>query len=154
EDAEDELAPFYDETLAAAAAASAKDEAGIEHALWVVREPRLVAAAARFLAPRPGVIADGHHRYATALNYRAGRRAEAGAEAARAPYERALGYFATAYGAGTLLLPIHRVVRRVPAPTDAAWRERLPGWSETHVALGPGGAPAALDRALAPLADR
>ena len=37
--------------------------------------------------------------------------------------------FANAWAPGSLLLPIHRVVRDVPAPTEAEWREKLPGWT-------------------------
>jgi uncharacterized protein (DUF1015 family) len=100
------------------------------------------------------VIADGHHRYETALAYRDERRAEAGA-APDAPWERALAYFANAYAPGTLLLPIHRVVRRGAAPTAAAWRAGLPRWEERRVRLaGPEAIGDVLERALAPLADR
>jgi uncharacterized protein (DUF1015 family) len=156
EDPEDELGPLLEEALAAGLAASAKDEAGVEHSLAVASDPRLAARAAAFLAQRPVVIADGHHRYETALAYRDERRAAAGAGAdPEAPYERALAYFANAYAPGTLLLPIHRVVRRGAPPTDAAWRAKLPGWEESRVACaGAEAVPQLLERALAPLADR
>jgi uncharacterized protein (DUF1015 family) len=155
EDPENELGPLLEEALAAGVAASAKDEAGVEHALTVTTDRRLVSRLASFLAPRPVVIADGHHRYETALAYRDERRAEAGAAGAEAPWERALAYFANAYAPGTLLLPIHRVVRRGAAPTDAAWRAALPGWEQRRAPLA--GAEAigdVLERVLAPLADR
>ena len=154
EDPEDELGPRLEEALAAGAVISAKDEAGVEHSLAVVTERRFLEAARRFLLPRPVVIADGHHRYETALAYRDERRAsEAGGP--EAPFERALGYFANAYGSGTLLLPIHRVIRRGAAPGDAEWRAKLPGWEERRVAVrGAERIAAALEGALAPLADR
>ena len=114
--------------------ASAKDDAGVEHSLAVAPDPGLAAAVARFLATRPVVIADGHHRYETALAYRDERRAAAGGSDA-GPAERTLAYFANAYAPGTLLLPIHRVVRAVPAPGDADWHARLPGWEERRIAV-------------------
>jgi uncharacterized protein (DUF1015 family) len=154
EDPEQALAPWFDEALASGIAASAKDEAGVEHALALVTEPDAVYAAMRLLAARPVVIADGHHRYETALAYRDERRAAEGARA-DAPFERALGYFANAYGAGTLLLPIHRVVRAKPAPSDAEWRAALPGWDERRVPVASAERiPDALERELGALADR
>lgn len=157
EDAEGELGPRLADALAVGVAASAKDESGVEHSLAVVTDPGFHDAARRFLAGRSVVIADGHHRYETALAYRDERRAAASADEGGpdAPYERALGYFANAYDSGTLLLPIHRVVRRGAAPSDAAWREKLPGWQETRVPVRSAeGLAAALEASLAPLADR
>jgi uncharacterized protein (DUF1015 family) len=154
EDPEQELAPWFDAALDQGIAASAKDDAGIEQSLAIVTDRRAIAAASAFLAARSVVIADGHHRYETALAYRDERRATDGVHP-EAPYERALGYFANAYGAGTLLLPIHRVVRRGPAPSDADWRAKLPGWEERRIAVASAEAiPGALERELGALADR
>jgi uncharacterized protein (DUF1015 family) len=153
EDPDGELAPQLEAALAAGIAASAKDEAGVEHSLAVSLDRRLHEAIARFLGPRSVVIADGHHRYETALAYRDERRAADGG-GPDAPFERSLGYFANAYDAGTLLLPIHRVIRRGAPPGDAVWRERLAGWEERRVTLGGEGVGGALEAALAPLADR
>jgi len=47
------------------------------------------------------------------------------------------------------------VGREVPAPDDARWAARLPGWSQQRVTLsGVDAVPALLERHLAPLADR
>jgi len=141
--------------LDAGPAAVAHDAAGVEHRLVPVADADGLDALRGFLADRPVVIADGHHRYETALAYRDERRARAAGEAKDAPFEFALGYFANAYAPGTLLLPIHRVVREVPAPDDAGWTARLPGWSQQRVSLsGVDAVSALLARHLAPLADR
>ena len=42
----------------------------VQNSLWVVTEPRVTAAVRDLLADRPVFIADGHHRYSTALMYR------------------------------------------------------------------------------------
>jgi uncharacterized protein (DUF1015 family) len=61
------------------------------------------------------IIADGHHRYETALNYRNERRAEAGAAPApHMPYEFAMMTFVNMDSPGLVILPTHRVVRGVP----------------------------------------
>src|SRR5262249_7659773 len=59
-----------------------RDEAGERHALWFESAPGRRAALGALLAPVRLYIADGHHRYETALAYRNERRAARGASAA------------------------------------------------------------------------
>jgi uncharacterized protein (DUF1015 family) len=70
---------FYDDpgkrvgkALAAAAAGRPVAEGvmrGVAERLWKITEPAVVADVAKALQPVPVFIADGHHRYTTALNY-------------------------------------------------------------------------------------
>jgi uncharacterized protein (DUF1015 family) len=153
EDREDRLAPLL--ARACAEAGAVRDAEGVEHVLARLDAPEAVAALREHLAARPVVIADGHHRYETALAYRAERLAAEPGAPAEAPFRRVLAYFANAHAPGTLLLPIHRVVRKGPAPTEAAWRERLPGYRMERVPLpDPARIDAVLARHLSPCADR
>lgn len=155
EDAERELDRLLAAILDAGPAHVARDAGGVEHRLVAIDAPEPIAAIRAFLANRPVVIADGHHRYETALAYRDERRAAEPGAGADAPFERTLAYFANAYSPGTLLLPIHRVVREAPAPDAAGFASRLSGWTQERVALANVEAlPAALAAHLAPLADR
>src|SRR6266852_200813 len=54
----------------AAPATELRDEYGVVHRLWVIADAERVAAIAQAMAEQKLVIADGHHRYETALNYR------------------------------------------------------------------------------------
>ena len=161
EDRAGELERVLEAALAGAAAQEASDDGGITHRLAPLVDPAAVAAVRGFLAPRPVVIADGHHRYETALAFRDERRAagERDAEAppgrdAEAPPERILAYFANAFAPGSLLLPIHRLVKKGPPPGPEVWR-RLAGWERREVAVASADAiPAALAEQLAPLAGR
>jgi uncharacterized protein (DUF1015 family) len=56
------------------------DEYGVVHRLWVVSDPAKIAAIQEAMGSQKLVIADGHHRYETALNYRNERRNERGNE--------------------------------------------------------------------------
>jgi len=151
EDREQALARTLAAGFATPPVAVAKDDLGIEHALWRFDDPALHAAVHAFLAERPVVIADGHHRYETALAYAAERAAAQPGAGPDAPWRSTLAYFANAYAPGSLLLPIHRVVKKGPAPTEAAWRERLPGWRHETVRIaGPAELPALLAKHLAP----
>jgi uncharacterized protein (DUF1015 family) len=153
EDRGGELDRALEGALGGAGAQEARDDAGIVHRLAPLRDAAAVATIQAFLAPRPVVIADGHHRYETALAFRDERRA-AGERDPEAPPERILAYFANAFAPGSLLLPIHRLVKKGPPPTAATWRG-LAGWERREVAVGGADTiPIALAEQLAPLADR
>jgi uncharacterized protein (DUF1015 family) len=55
---------------------AATDEFGVVHRVWTVADPEVIAKVRAELADKVLLIADGHHRYETALNYRLAREAE------------------------------------------------------------------------------
>ncbi len=76
-DAERRIDSILAEAEAAAPPATElTDEYGVIHRLWVVWEPERIAAIHKAMAAQKLVIADGHHRYETALNFRNERRKE------------------------------------------------------------------------------
>lgn len=87
-----------------------RDEFGVVHRLWPISASERIAEIQRVMAEQKLVIADGHHRYETALNYRNERRAQAGSIAPNASYERAMMTFVNAGAEGLTILPTHRVV--------------------------------------------
>jgi uncharacterized protein (DUF1015 family) len=107
-----------DAESAAAPATQMRDEYGVWHRLWVIAEPQPVAAIQKAMENQKLVIADGHHRYETALNYRNERRERAGKIDAEAPYERAMMTFVNTKSEGLLILPGHRVAAHVH---DFSW---------------------------------
>jgi uncharacterized protein (DUF1015 family) len=106
------------DTEAAPPVTTVRDEYGVTHRLWVIWQPDRVAAIHRAMADQKLVIADGHHRYETALNYRNERRAATGHTDPEAPYERAMMTFVNTCSEGLTILPTHRVVANVP---DFSW---------------------------------
>jgi uncharacterized protein (DUF1015 family) len=60
------------------------------------------------------IIADGHHRYETALTYRNERRAGENVVPGLAPYDFAMMTFVNMDSTGLLILPTHRVVHGLP----------------------------------------
>ena len=70
------------------------DEYNVIHRLWVVWQPERIAAIHKAMSDQKLVIADGHHRYETALNYRNERRKENARE--QALPDRAEAHDATA----------------------------------------------------------
>jgi len=87
------------------------DEYGVRNRLWKITDETVLARATELMRDKKLVIADGHHRYETALNYRNERRADAGGEVdANAPRERVMMTFVNMDAEGLLILPTHRVV--------------------------------------------
>jgi uncharacterized protein (DUF1015 family) len=170
EDREYAIAPLLREALEHRMVGTARDESGAEHRLARLSDPAMIGAIARFFADRPVVIADGHHRYETALAYRDERRAAGDGDGRDAPHEWLLVYLANAFAPGSLLLPIHRLVLKMAVPTETQvarreggpsevhrdWlRERLPGWECRSVPIAdPSQLPDLLARHLEPLRDQ
>jgi uncharacterized protein (DUF1015 family) len=90
------------------------DEYGVVHKLWQVSDPKVIANVSRGMADQKLIIADGHHRYETALNYRNERRAVAARPDPEAPYERVMMTLINAHSPGMLILPTHRLVFGLP----------------------------------------
>ncbi len=59
-----------------AARASARDDDGTLHEIWPIDDEGARQEVANIVAARPLLVADGHHRYETALAYQAEQRAE------------------------------------------------------------------------------
>lgn len=71
EDPDNAIRTLLQDAWAHAPDAVATDDAGTRHLLRLVKDPALLGRLTSTLAPRPLFIADGHHRYETALAYRA-----------------------------------------------------------------------------------
>lgn len=80
------------------------DEYGARHRLWPITEAARIARIQELVAPVKLLIADGHHRYETSLNYRDEN-----------PGDPAAAYtmmtFVNMYSPGLKILATHRVVR-------------------------------------------
>ncbi len=87
------------------------DEYGVRHRVWKISDPKRLSAIQRGMADKKLIIADGHHRYETALNYRNERRQQATSSDPDLPYEFAMMTFVNMDAPGLLILPTHRVVR-------------------------------------------
>jgi len=113
---------------AAAPATEMRDEYGVLHRLWVIAEPQRVAAIQKAMEDRQLVIADGHHRYETALNYRNECRVGAGKIDPHAPYERVMMTFVNTRSEGLMILPGHRVAANVHDFSWSGVRRYLEPW--------------------------
>jgi uncharacterized protein (DUF1015 family) len=79
------------------------DEYGAEHRLWKIADPQRIDAVRRLMADKKLLIADGHHRYETALAFRNENPGLAGAS-------RVMMTFVNMHSPGLKILATHRLV--------------------------------------------
>jgi uncharacterized protein (DUF1015 family) len=102
------------------------DEYGVVHRVWQVSDPRLIDSVRTAMKDKKLIIADGHHRYETALNYRNERRAadsaSPGSGLSVSPYEFVMTTFVNMNSPGLLILPTHRLVHSLASFSETAFR--------------------------------
>jgi uncharacterized protein (DUF1015 family) len=87
------------------------DEYGVLHSVKQMADAGVISALQKNMSDKKLVIADGHHRYETALNFRNECRAAAGPHSdSQASYEFVMMTFVNMNDPGLLILPTHRVV--------------------------------------------
>jgi uncharacterized protein (DUF1015 family) len=112
------------------AEAEVTDEYGVLHSIWRVSDPAAIRLLTAAMADKKLIIADGHHRYETALNYSkehaptSGAHPEYGATGLpQPPYPEAavMMTFVNMDSDGLVILPTHRVVHSLPSFDTAAF---------------------------------
>jgi uncharacterized protein (DUF1015 family) len=93
-----------------APAIDVKDDDGIENTLWRIDDPSVIRAVTIAMEDKTLFIADGHHRYETALNYRNMMREKAGSYTGDEPYNYVMMYLSNMDDTGMTIWPTHRVV--------------------------------------------
>jgi uncharacterized protein (DUF1015 family) len=87
------------------------DEYGVVHQVWRVAEAGTITAVQEKMRDKKLIIADGHHRYETALTYRNERRtADGNSGTSPASYDFSMMTFVNMNSPGVVILPTHRVV--------------------------------------------
>ena len=114
-DATGEAAAVIDRAAAGEPVYVAADDRGDEHRLWIVDDPAAVEAITASAADSTATIADGHHRYETALNYLGERGGpDGGDEGAR----WVLAGLVADDEPGLVVLPTHRLLPDAAPPPD------------------------------------
>jgi uncharacterized protein (DUF1015 family) len=122
---------LYDDS--GTADAEVTDEYGVLHRLWRVADPAVINLLTTAMADRKLIIADGHHRYETALNYSKEHAATGAAKAEHStsdllqpPYPEAavMMTFVNMDSDGLVILPTHRVVHSLEGFDPASFRAK------------------------------
>ncbi|HEV3261316.1 MAG TPA: DUF1015 domain-containing protein [Gemmataceae bacterium] len=88
----------------------ATDHLGVVNRLWPVTDQHVVSAVTGLMGPRPVFIADGHHRYETALRYLDERRQAGDVRDAEAAPNFVLMMLVSMSDTGLVILPTHRLL--------------------------------------------
>jgi uncharacterized protein (DUF1015 family) len=147
-DPQKEMARLLEEAARKEKPQEVTDEYGAVHRLWPVSDPATVARFQSGMANRKFIIADGHHRYETALAYRNECRARAGGADPEAPHERVMMTFVSMEQPGLTILPTHRVVAGLAGFSFGAFRDRAAEYFDWYAYPG-ADASAKLQRDLA-----
>jgi len=86
-----------------------KDTNGYCYQIWQVTSKSVLEDIACKMASKSIIIADGHHRYETARNYRNLMRARFGAQSPSRSYEYVMMYLTNINDKGLTILPTHRL---------------------------------------------
>lgn len=100
------------------------DDLGIVNEVRAIEQAAEIAVAQRAVADARVLIADGHHRYETALEYRRRRRAADGNPAEVCGYDYVMMTLVAFNDPGLVILPTHRVVRHLPVAAIASFGAR------------------------------
>jgi uncharacterized protein (DUF1015 family) len=110
-----ELRPYYDSLEHRPTDARFADDAGTLHRLWVVHAPAELQMLTEAIARGPLVIADGHHRYETALAFHAEQEGRPG------DHGRVMCFSVDADAEDLVVLPYHRAVQADVSSYDVAY---------------------------------
>jgi uncharacterized protein (DUF1015 family) len=108
---------------------SVTDEYGVVHHVWQISDPALIDSFRDAMRDKKLIIADGHHRYETALAYRNERRsaetslAQSGVPDNDQPYDFVMMTFVNMNSPALLILPTHRVVHSLAAFSEDDFRK-------------------------------
>jgi uncharacterized protein (DUF1015 family) len=120
---------------------TATDHLGVVHRLWTATNVKLIADVAAIMDARPMFIADGHHRYETACNYRDWLAEKAPLDPNH-PANFVLAQCVSMNDPGLLVLPTHRLFRGLKPMKSDLLQSRLGACFETRtIARGADRAP-------------
>lgn len=111
QDNENRLSALFNDVKKTMPAASAIDEAGVKHSVWAISDEEDITKIESFMRDKAIYIADGHHRYETALKYRDDMRAQEGlTEGEERNYDYVMMMFVNFMDEGLKVFPTHRVI--------------------------------------------
>jgi uncharacterized protein (DUF1015 family) len=110
---------------------TATDHLGVVHRMWPVSDVKLLSELSALMDPKPIFIADGHHRYETALAYRDFLAAQSKLPVDH-PANFVLMMCVGMSDPGMIVLPTHRLLRGIPALTSAQLCDALGACFTAH----------------------
>jgi uncharacterized protein (DUF1015 family) len=123
-DPANEAQAILDRAVADKTPLAAEDHLGVVHRLWPVSDVGVIAAVSGVMGPKPLFIADGHHRYETACNFR-DQVYDSGFLSPTHPANYTLMMCVAMDDPGLIIMPTHRLFRGLPTLDSRQLAERL-----------------------------
>ncbi len=98
---------------------------GVDYTVWAVTDTEIIRQISNLLAEQPLYIADGHHRYESALNYRNEMKACSIQYTGNEPYNYTMMTLIEFSDPGLLILPPHRLIRGIQKPILAELMDKI-----------------------------
>lgn len=99
------------------------DEYGVKHRVSRISDPRLIGALQEAMKDKKIIIADGHHRYETALAYRDESRGQQITPQGLSSSEFVMMTFVNMNSPALCILPTHRIVHSLPSFSAESFRQ-------------------------------
>ena len=103
----------------------ARDGEGVLHCVWVIQEVKDQKLIHGVLASQKIMIADGHHRYETALEYQKQMRGRSKNPSNDEAFDFVMMALVAEDDKGLLVFPTHRMIRRLETSTEPELFNRL-----------------------------
>jgi uncharacterized protein (DUF1015 family) len=84
---------------------------GFTHKLWKLKDEKIISFIQNKLNDKILFIADGHHRYQTAINFANEKREKTGITDNNAPFNYKMVILANIFDEGLAILPTHRLIK-------------------------------------------
>jgi uncharacterized protein (DUF1015 family) len=133
-DPENDAFELLDQATSGQTPLEAVDHLGVIHRIWPITDVRTIGAFSSLVAERALFIADGHHRYETALNYRNELIQQQGTLDPGHPANFVLTMLVSMSDPGMVVLPTHRLFRGLPPMESQDLKQKLESCFETRLA--------------------
>jgi len=94
------------------------DYEGFNHKLWKLEDKEVISMVQNILKDQILFIADGHHRYQTAIDFAKEMREKTGNTSENAPFNFRMVVLANMFDEGLSILPTHRLIRKQDVEID------------------------------------
>lgn len=101
------------------------DDYDVKNRLWQISDTATIHALRQAFAGQKLIIADGHHRYETALAYRNQQRSKGGNNKGPQPWDYVMMTFINLHSPGLIILPTHRVLANLAGLDEGSFMRRV-----------------------------
>ncbi len=135
-DPQNEIISLLDAATVGVEPVEAIDHLDVKHELWPVTDAGVIQRVSQLMQDKPMFVADGHHRYETAANYRDQIIAEDGALPSDHPANFVMTVLVGMSDPGMIVLPTHRLLRGTERFSSAEITARLAGCFDCEIVAG------------------